>query len=511
MSIKVEAPTSLSEGADERPLRLSSDPDAPTVGERSWKKPVAIAVVLLVVAGVAVVSWFRPLDSAGSPLALTHAVTRGDLSVSITEKGTLESSSNEKIKCRVKGGSTVIWVIDTGTQVKPGDVVVRLDTSKIEDTITQQRINAETARGNVKISEAEVVAAKIAITEYVEGTFKSDVATKQKELVIAQSQLKSARNALDHSQRLFRKGYISRLQYETQVDAVHHAELEVKVKQTDLDALERFTREKTVKDLEGKYEAAMARLAAYQAALDLEEAKLRRAEEQLKNCTVRSEASGIVIYPSAAEWSDTPDIKEGATVREDQVLLMIPDLSQMQVKIGVHESKVDRVKPGMTARVEIQGTWVDGEVASVATVTRPTGWWNGNVVKYDTIIKLKDKHPAVRPGMSVAVEVVLAEYNDVVTVPVAAVVEYEDGAYCWVENDGEYVKRKVKLGDTNDEFVIVEQGVRVGEQVILNPLDFVEEARDGALLPSRKPEAKQKSPKKNGGKSGSASTSSTAV
>ena len=44
---------------------------------------------------------------------------------------------------------------------------------------------------------------------YVEGKFPSEQATKQKELVIAQSQLKAAQNSLEYFQRMFRKGYAS--------------------------------------------------------------------------------------------------------------------------------------------------------------------------------------------------------------------------------------------------------------------------------------------------------------
>ena len=45
----------------------------------------------------------------------------------------------------------------------------------------------------------------------------------------------------------------------------------------------------------------------------------------------------MVIYPSAAAHKTTPDITEGATVRKDQVLLLMPDLDKMQVKVGIHE------------------------------------------------------------------------------------------------------------------------------------------------------------------------------
>ena len=210
---------------------------------------------------------------------LTHTVERGDLVVSVTEEGTLESSSNVEIKCRVKGGSTVLSVVDTGTQVKEGDELVRLDQSQIEDSISQQRIAYETAVANLATAESDVAVAKIGITEYLEGTFRSEVTTKQKELVIAESNLKSAKTSLDHAEKMFRKGYTSMLDLQAQKDAVRHAELELKVKETDLEVLEKFTKAKQIEELQSLLKIAEARLASTKASLDLEKATARAARK----------------------------------------------------------------------------------------------------------------------------------------------------------------------------------------------------------------------------------------
>ena len=50
----------------------------------------------------------------------THTITRGDLLVTVTEQGTLESSNNLEIKCKVRGDNTIIWVIESGTEVQAG-------------------------------------------------------------------------------------------------------------------------------------------------------------------------------------------------------------------------------------------------------------------------------------------------------------------------------------------------------------------------------------------------------
>ena len=72
----------------------------------------------------------------------------------------------------------------------------------------------------------------------------------------------------------------------------------------------------------------------------------------------------------------------------------------------------------------------------------------------------------------------MARYQGVLTVPVAAVVETEDEYLCWVETPSGTQKRPLRLGDSNDEFAVVESGLVEGDEVVLNPLDCIEEARE---------------------------------
>ena len=192
----------------------------------------------------------------------------------------------------------------------------------------------------------------------------------------------------------------------------------------------------------------------------------------------------MVIYPSAAEWKETPDVEEGATVRQDQVLLLIPDVNSMQVKVGIHESKVDRLKVGMPARVTMLDQVIDGKVKEIATVTKPAGWWTGNVVKYDTIVALNPEEGiTLKPGMSVEVEIMLDSYQDELTIPVGAVVEHDSMHYCWVKTGDGFQRRKLDLGDTNDQFMVVKGGVKSGDEVVINPRAHVKEAQEEALKP----------------------------
>jgi HlyD family secretion protein len=160
----------------------------------------------------------------------------------------------------------------------------------------------------------------------------------------------------------------------------------------------------------------------------------------------------------------------------------MPDLSMMQVKVGIHESIVDHIKPGQAARITLPDITLDGKVSSVATVARPAGWWNGNVVKYDTIVELPSVD-GLKPGMSAEVQVITDRYTDVLTIPVAAVVETVEGDFCWVKTAEGMKRRSLKLGNTDDSFIVVKAGLKEGEEVVLNPLAFIAEAQNDVLKP----------------------------
>ena len=415
---------------------------------------------------------------------LTHTIARSNLSVTVTEQGTLESSNNTEIKCRVRGTSTVLWVIETGTEVEEGDELIKLDPSTIEDRINTQEIAYQRARATHTNSKTAVAVAKIAIKEYQEGTYVSQMKALQKDLAISKSNLRTAENFLKHSQRMFKKGYASELEMESNRFTLEQATLELELKETEIKVLKEFTQAKQLEELNSTLESAEATLESDTAALSLEKARLDREKDQLKNCIITAPSAGMVIYPSAAEWKETPDVEEGATVRQDQVLLLIPDVNSMQVKVGIHESKVDRLTVGMPARVTMLDQVIDGKVKEIATVTKPAGWWTGNVVKYDTIVELKPEEGiTLKPGMSVEVEIMLDSYRDELTIPVGAVVEHESMHYCWVKTSDGFQRRKLDLGDTNDQFMVVKGGVKSGDEVVINPRAHVKEAQEEALKP----------------------------
>ncbi len=442
--------------------------DLPPARRSAWRAVLWLAVLAgLAAAGVGTAAWLRGVPGRTPEASLlTHTVERDDLVIEVTEDGSLVSDENVDIVCRVAGGSTIIWLVDDGASVTTGDKLVEFDSSKLSEDVTAQRIAYEKARAADITAAKDYAAAKIAVEEYTEGTFKKDLRKAESDVTFATERLQATRNSLDHGQRMFRKGYISVQQLEAQKSAVARAELDQGTAEIALDVLERFGRPKMLTELASKRDAAEAKRDSERAALQLEQAKLDRISGQLEKCTINAPKDGLVIYANERRDRDN-EIKNGAKVNEGAVILRLPDLTQMRVDVEVHEASVDKIAIGMPARIRVQDREFTGVVSAVAN--RPQTNWMSSAKKYVVKVRIDGEPEDLRPGFTAEVAIRVANLDDVVTVPVAAVVEQGGKHFCGVR-DGDAVRRRpVSLGQGNDKFVEITAGLSAGEVVVLNP------------------------------------------
>ena len=440
-------------------------------------KMTTVAVGIVVATAMTAAAIYPKLSGDATDNSFrTHAIRRGDLIVSVTEQGTVESANNTEIKCRVRGSNTITFVIDSGTEVQAGEQLIQLETLAIEEDISERTKFYHLAESQVARSSADVEKAKLAISEYEEGRFVSQLSSLQKDLAVAESKLLNSENRLKHSRMMSRSEYASELDVEEKEFASEQAKMNLELITTQIEVLKNYTKKEELVRLRGELKVAEATLEADMERALADKQRLERAQEELRLCTIASQRAGLVIYPEGEQWDDAPKIEEGGTVNKDQTLLLMPDLTQMQVKVGIHESVVDRLQPGMEANITMNREEMSGEVTYVAAVAAPAGWWTGNVVKYDTIVSLPSRD-GLRPGMSAEVKIVLARHQNILTIPTNACLETQDGFSCWVQTKSGVERRSLQLGDSSDMFIVVQQGVSEGEHVILDPLANVPEAQ----------------------------------
>ncbi len=279
-------------------------------------KIAAILLSVIVVLGATAATLLPKTDAVATsgPIS-SHRIERRELLVTVTEQGTLESSNNTQVKCRVRGDNTITYVIESGTQVETGDLLVQLETLAIEEEISERTKFFHLAESQAARSAADVEKAKLAIQEYEEGRFISELASLEKDLAIAKSRLLNAKNRLQHSRMLSRSEYTSDLEVEEKVFAVSQANLTLELTLTNIEVLKNYTKKEELIRLQGELKAAKATHEADAERALADKQRLERAQKELKACTIIADRPGLVIYPTGEEWKGAPEIEEGATVR----------------------------------------------------------------------------------------------------------------------------------------------------------------------------------------------------
>src|SRR6185503_13087636 len=121
-------------------------------------------------------------------------------------------------------------------------------------------------------------------------------------------------------------------------------------------------------------------------------------------------------------------IEGGATVRNRQELIKLPDLSRMKVTVKVHESHVNMVRPGLPAFVILDSNpdqRYAGTVEKVAPLPdTQSRFGNPNLKVYNTEIYLNETLANIKPGVSAKAEIVITNIADAISVPVQAITTF---------------------------------------------------------------------------------------
>ena len=397
----------------------------------------------------------------------------------IVEPGEVESAENVEIKSKVKsrgsGGVSILEIIPEGTLVKKGDFLVRLDDAGLQKELLRQRISVHQANANLVKAQADVEAAKLALQEYLSGTFRQNEEQLESAEFVAKENFRRAEEYLAYSQKLAAKGYVSEAQLEADQFAVEKAAKELDLAQTRLEVLRTHTQKAKVNDLNASILTTEARLESARNSYELELTQEREIEDQIVNCTILSPADGEVTY--ANENNKGVVIAEGEEVRENQTIIRLPDSSRLLVQAKINESRVEQVKTGMKCRITIDAirdVELEGSVQSVSDYPWPAfDRYRAHIKEYGTKIIINDAPKGLRTGMTAKVTILSELIEDALQIPLPAVFRKKGQAYCLVAGEEEELElREIELGPNNMSHAVVRSGLQEGESVVINPDPF---------------------------------------
>ena len=421
----------------------------------------------------------KGLFGPGKTDVITTIVHKGPLPITVVEKGSLESSKNEDAYCLVEGQTTIIMIKPEGTPVKKGEIVCLLDSAALKDQLTNQQITTKSASASYDNAKLTREVAEIAVVEYVEGIFKQDYATVEGEIKLNESDLSRSEDRLDWARRMYDKGYVSMATKVSEELTLKKARFALEQSQSKKDVLVKYTKHKTIKELESEVEKARSDELAKKATYALEDTKEKKLERQIAACEIKAPADGLVVYandPNRAFGSNQPQIEEGATVRERQKIFSLPDITRMQVNTKVHESQIDKLASRMKARIRVDAfanEVLNGTVQDVAPLPDSTNFFSSDIKVYTTKVRIDDPLPGLKPGMTAQVEILVDRKEDVLNIPVLAVLQYHGKDHVTKKVEDRFVESEVELGVSNEKYVEVLKGLKEGDVVAMSPISLM--------------------------------------
>jgi HlyD family secretion protein len=352
--------------------------------------------------------------------------------------------------------------------------------------------------GAKKTVAAAPVSEMIDFSPFLEEKAQNDGAAQQMlrqledDVLLHRSELALAKQKVESSKRLAVKKFITAALLENDQVSFDKVDLLVKTADTALALFKKYEFSKQCATFLAAYREALNKLqrtiranrsrmaqaeTKYSTAkrrYEMELAQRENLERQLKACVIKAPQIGLVAYGdlnASASYNYNNNIEEGATVRLRQTLLTIPDMSQMGVRVNVHESQIKKVRIGQPVKIRVDaepGKELDGRVAELAVLPdSSSSRYTPNLKVYPCTIHIDGYHPWMKPGMNAKVEIIINQLADVLFVPVQSIEVEQDHHFCYISNHGALERREISTGLFNDEFIEVLKGLQGGEAVAL--------------------------------------------
>jgi HlyD family secretion protein len=417
-------------------------------------------------------------------------VSRTSLEPFLSAPGRVESARRTVVRCELErisstgtsssggatgGSSTIIWLIPEATTVKKGDVLARLDASTYDEMLRQQAILVEQAKASHLQAQLDVEIARIALREYLEGLVKETTEEMEASITLAKSNLTQASERLEWTKRMNQKGYASVAQLVTDKQNVLTLGLTLQRQVASYDLFQRFTLPKTRMTLEADITTAQTTLDSEQVKMNRQVERFELLKRQVDRCTIRAPHDGVVYYyvdSNPRFGSENTQIEEGMSVRQEQKLFYLPDLTDMEVLVVLNESVVDRVSPGLRASVEFEAVHqlrLGGHVVSIGQIPNQLNPRGEDIRYFFGTVKLDRSGQGLKPGMTAVVTFIMPGREDVLAVPYEAVVSEQGKDACLVAVGDHLERREVKVGKATPDLIEITQGLTEGDLIVLDP------------------------------------------
>jgi HlyD family secretion protein len=483
------------------------------------RKIIIAASAMVVLILIVVISIFA--SRKDEPEVTTVKVEiRPELRSTVTASGEVRPIRFINLTSEVPGRIEEIYV-NAGDPVTIGQSLVRIDPTQLQSNQEAQMAASQAALSDVQNARTQVLAAQNAVASAEQALTVSEAAVSQtrQQLVTNQIDLNTAQRELKRTTELVESGVASRSEYDAAKDRYDQALARYKAQEIAVqEAIARANQQKVaVRDAKIGVQRAQQSVTASEARANQQQALLRGQSSQRDKTLQRSPLTGVVAdIPSkvgqfaVAGLSTTP-------------LMTIADMSTINVEVNVDETEIAKVEVGQPVKVKVDAMG-EREIEGVVMQKNPlavsksdaTGGGLSNRVnvqeakEFKVVVELRNMpdevRTALRPGMSATATVTTKVINNVVAVPLQAIVEKAPtpanspagsatptqptsgekpkdikGVYI-IEGNNKVKFVEVTTGITGEADIEITSGVQPGMEIVTGPSRVLKTLKEGSTI-----------------------------
>jgi HlyD family secretion protein len=400
------------------------------------KRTIIITAIVAVVAIIALIIFSRAKSKKDIGNLYTEA-QKGQFEIIVNTTGELQARESTDITGPEMAQMRSIRAMDIkitdmvpeGTEVKKGDYVATLDRTAFDNSLKDELDRLTTYQTNLEMKQLDTAVTLSNLRDNIKNlrfSVEEAAITLQQSKYEPPTTIRQAEIALDKANRSLDqaiRGYALR---------VEQAKSDMRTNKTQL-----AEQQQKVNDL----------------------------QTVLSKFIITAPSDGMIIYKRDRMGTKR---KVGSSISPwDNVVATLPDMSSMLSKTYVNEIDVSKVKPGQKVEIEVDAfpeKKYTGEVTSVANIGEQLP--NADAKVFEVLIAVNESDPILRPSMTTGNKIITKTIDNVTYIPLESVQTGPDSIpFVYMKNR---TKQIVVLGESNENNVIVEQGIKPGAQIYLN-------------------------------------------
>lgn len=376
--------------------------------------------------------------------------------VQVNTVGVLEAERSHTVSSTIKGDKgKIIYIIEDGSIVTAGDVLVRFDATPFE---------AESHRltGELKSREAVVEGVK-QLLEWEKSQAEGAVNTAEFELKDVNQEYNRYLAYIKDLEALEKKGF----SYPTEIYQAKKKAEQLLAKrdkaQTDI--------EKTKKESAFKVAAAFSNLGKVQSELETTRTGLQDAKTEIDKTIVRAPFPGIAVLHEFIQEAQRRKPRVGDTIWQNQPLVYLPDISSMRVKTYVREIDLHKIHAGQKALIHVDAypqAQLEGPVRLIGALATDSVEGIRGEKHFQVVVGIGGTDMRLRPGMTARVFIQTTRVKDALSVPIQAIFNEGGRKYVYLYGRSEFKRTEVTLGRQNEDYVEIVNGLNNGDRICLD-------------------------------------------